>query len=61
MAEGDFEVHPLGTTEELRVLREFVKEISREVNAADCGSELKSMIAMVLFGLSRRRSISRRV
>jgi hypothetical protein len=47
MAEGDFEVHPLGTTEELRVLREFVKEISREVNAADCGSELKSMIAKI--------------
>jgi len=47
MAEGDFEVMPRGTMEELRVLREFVKEISKTVNASDCGDELKSMIAKI--------------
>lgn len=28
MSNGDFEVHPRGTSEELRAVREFVKEIS---------------------------------
>ena len=47
MSNGDFEVLPRGTIEELRVLREFVKEISHEVNATDCGSELKRMISKI--------------
>jgi len=47
MAEGDFEVMPRGTTEELRVLREFVQNISKVVNASDCGDELKSMITKI--------------
>lgn len=28
MSNGDFEVHPRGTSDELRAVREFVKEIS---------------------------------
>lgn len=47
MSEGNFEVHPVGTVEELRVLREFVKDISRAVNASDCGDELKGMVSKI--------------
>ena len=32
---GDFEVHPRGTTNELRVVRQFVKELSEAVNKND--------------------------
>jgi len=44
---GDFEVHPVGTSEELRVLREFVKNISHAVNTSDCGDELKGMVSKI--------------
>ena len=47
MSNGDFEVLPRGTIEELRVLRDFVKQISSTVNASDCGEEIKSMIAKI--------------
>jgi len=47
MSEGDFEVLPRGTIEELRVLREFVTDISKAVNASDCDQEIKSMIAKI--------------
>lgn len=47
MAEADFEVMPRGTTEELRVLREFVQNISKAVNASECPPEVKSMIAKI--------------
>lgn len=47
MSNGDFEVHPRGTSEELRVVRQFVKEISDTVNASDCGDELKTMVAKI--------------
>ena len=47
MSEADFEVMPRGTTEELRVLREFVQNISKAVNASDCEPEIKNMIAKI--------------
>ena len=47
MSEGDFEVLPRGTIEEIRVLREFVTNISKAVNSSDCDQEIKSMIAKI--------------
>ena len=47
MSTDDFEVHPRGTSEELRVVRQFVKEISDQVNAGTSRDELKYIVAQM--------------
>jgi hypothetical protein len=47
MSTNDFEVHPRGTSEELRVVRQFVKEISDQVNAGTSRDELKYIVAQM--------------
>jgi len=43
----DFEVHPRGTSEELRAARQFVKEISNEINAGTSRDQLKYTVAQM--------------
>jgi hypothetical protein len=47
MSTNDFEVHPRGTSEELSVLRQFVKEIIHEVDNKDCSGEFIDIVAKI--------------
>lgn len=47
MSNSDFEVHPLGTSEELKTVRQFVIDVSDAVNASNCGEDLKQMVAKI--------------
>lgn len=47
MSNNDFEVHPRGTMEELKVLRQFVKDISNTIIVTDCGDSLKTAVAKI--------------